>query len=354
MKIKLDDIAKQLNISVAAVSMAINGKKGVSDETRDQVIKVAKEMGYIFKESIKEEVSVEQEKKKFIKLLRLKKHGLVAADTDFFAAVIDGIEEECRRNGYQLLISNFQLNDSSMDILKSDLSEEVEGQVVFATELEEEDVLFLQECRSPFVILDSFFHNQDWNFVLMNNGNATYQAVSHLVKQGHKQIGYLKSSKSIYNFERRFGGYLEAMKVKSLVVRSEDTYELEPTLQGAQRDLENILELLETNDLSLKKSLKKTLPSAFVADNDIIALGAIHAFKKFGIDVPKDISIIGIDDMPFCEMSSPKLTTIKIFKREMGREAVRLLLDVIENKSPYTQKRELNTMLLERESVASK
>ncbi|MBN2221251.1 MAG: LacI family DNA-binding transcriptional regulator [Vallitaleaceae bacterium] len=346
MKIKLGDIAKQLNISVAAVSMAINGKKGVSDETRDQVIKLATELGYIFKEVPKEEVPEERENKKYIKLLRLRKHGLVATDTDFFAAVIDGIEEECRKNGYQLLISNFGLKDLTTEILEKEMSAEVEGQVIFATELEEEDVLFLEGCRSPFVILDSFFHHQDWNFVLMNNGNATYQAVRYLNTQGHQEIGYLKSSERIYNFERRFGGYLEAMDVNGLKVDPAHIVHLEPTLQGAQRDMEEIL-----SELSKKKSLAKALPSAFVADNDIIALGAINALKQYGLEVPKDVSVIGIDDMPFCEMTSPKLTTIKIFKREMGREAVRLLLDVMERKSPYTQKRELNTMLLERESV---
>lgn len=339
MKIKLDDLAKQLNISVAAVSMALNDKKGVSDETRERVIKVAKEMGYEIK--VTQKVEEEKESKKYIKLIRLKKHGLVAADTAFFAAVVEGIEEECKKNGYQMLVSNYKVEELTEAIIEEELSASVSGNIVFATELAQEDVMFLNNCKSPFVILDSFFIDQDWNTVLMNNFNATYQAVKHLLKNGHTQIGYLKSSKSIYNFDRRYSGYKDALNATGLILNEGYTMSLEPTLLGAESDM----------DLLLQGMSREQLPTAFVADNDIIALGGMNALKKHGYHVPADISIIGIDDMPFCEMVSPKLSTIKIFKREMGREAVRLLLSGVNKETPYTQKREINTMIIERESV---
>jgi LacI family transcriptional regulator len=93
------------------------------------------------------------------------------------------------------------------------------------------------------------------------------------------------------------------------------------------------------------------LPTAFFADNDIIAFGAINALKEKGISIPKDVSIIGFDDMPFCEITNPSLTTIKVFKQEMGGIAVKRLIEKINSNDSVTQKIEINTDLIIRNSV---
>ena len=93
MKVKLSDIANEMGISVAAVSMAINNKSGVSEETREDVMKTAERLGY----KIKKPQSVQQSTaKRFIKLLRIRKHGLVVMETAFFSALIEGIEMQCK------------------------------------------------------------------------------------------------------------------------------------------------------------------------------------------------------------------------------------------------------------------
>ena len=96
---------------------------------------------------------------------------------------------------------------------------------------------------------------------------------------------------------------------------------------------------------------KPKLPTAFAADNDIIALGAMKALKEHGFKIPRDISIIGFDDVPFCEISSPALTTIRVFKQEMGQMAVKQLLGKIKSESYIKTKIQICTEFVERKSV---
>ena len=93
------------------------------------------------------------------------------------------------------------------------------------------------------------------------------------------------------------------------------------------------------------------LPTAYFADNDIIAIGALKALQEAGIRVPEDVSLIGFDDMPFCEMSSPKLTTIRVFKQEMGMIAVKRLLEHLAEAKVINTKIQVCTQFIERESV---
>jgi len=337
MKVKLSDIALEMGISVAAVSMAINNKQGVSDETREQVIQVAERLGYKIKPvKVQEEVF----EKKFIKLLRIKKHGLVVMETAFFTAVIEGIESQCKKMGFEFLISNLTLNKEEQDQIVNEYHEHVEGMIVLCTELDEADVVDLEKIPCPVVILDRKFEcNVDT--ILMNNEKACKQAVLYLVNKGHVDIGYLKSSRSIYNFESRFKSFREAIAMHQLPLKSNHIFELLPTMEGAYEDM---LRLLEKQD-------KKDLPTAFIADNDIIALGAMNAMKQVGIKIPEEVSLIGIDDMPFCTIMSPQLTTVKVYKKEIGRQAVKMVVEKIKKESEFSRTVLVDTILIERESV---
>jgi DNA-binding LacI/PurR family transcriptional regulator len=93
------------------------------------------------------------------------------------------------------------------------------------------------------------------------------------------------------------------------------------------------------------------LPTAYFAFNDIIALGAIKAMKEYGIAIPEQISIVGFDDMPFCEISSPRLTTLKVHKQYIGKTAIRRLIQKISQNDVLKMKIEVANELVERESI---
>jgi LacI family transcriptional regulator len=338
MKVKLSDIAEEMGVSIAAVSMALNNKGGIGEDTREEILKTAERMGYKARKASKP--LSEAKEPRFIKLLRIKKHGMVVMETEFFAAVIQGIETQCRKMGYQLLIANITLNDEETHQITNEYHDDIDGMISLCTELEEEDIDQLKRMPCPQVVIDRKFL---WNVntVLMNNQKGTRQAVEHLFEKGHRKIGYLKSNTEIYNFKSRFKSYLESIERLGLECQEKYIIPLEPTIEGAYQNMKNFLSTIELDKL----------PTAFVADNDNIALGAMNAFKEYGINIPEQVSLIGIDDMPFCKIVDPPLTTVKVFKEEIGRQAVKLLVEEVLGDTECSKKMEVDTVLVERSSV---
>lgn len=122
-------------------------------------------------------------------------------------------------------------------------------------------------------------------------------------------------------------------------MRPEHTFLLTPSMEGACADMEALLQR------------EPDLPTAFFADNDMIALGAIRALKQNGYNVPGDVSVVGFDDLPFCAISSPPLTTIKVYNREMGSAAVRRLMELVKYGDSICTKVQVRSSFVERDSV---
>lgn len=202
-----------------------------------------------------------------------------------------------------------------------------------------EDLNLFNKFKIPIVVLDSFFRGVKYDTVAINNYQGSYEGTKYLIDCGHTKIGYLCSSIWINNFEERKEGYLKALRDHGIEVNERFIFSLEPTLDGAYNDM---LKLLDT---------KPELPTAFFSDNDIIAFGAMKAIKERNIKIPEDISIVGFDDMPFCEMIEPALTTVKVYKQSMGRLAVKRLIERIDGDCEAFIKIEVNTELVERMSV---
>jgi len=134
-------------------------------------------------------------------------------------------------------------------------------------------------------------------------------------------------------------GFKKAINNKRLKLNENFIFYLESTIDGSYK---NMLEILEK---------KPKLPTALFADNDIIASGAIKAMKEFGIKIPQDVSVIGFDDMPFCEMIDPPLTTVMVYKQRMGMIALKRLVERINEAPAETVRIEVNTTIVERKSV---
>ena len=329
MKISIKQLSEMSGFSPATVSNVLNGKKGVNKDTAELIMKLARESGYL-----------SENRMTSIKLVVYKKHGWVLSDTPFFSSLTEGVNEECRASGYDTVICN--LNEHSEDFeshLEQILSDPNSGILLLATEMGEEDVKVFHRAVAPLVVLDASFEQMDFDTVLINNTDSVSNAVGHLIKMGHREIGYLKSSMRIQNFRYREAGYRRAHEEAEIAVNPAFTVELTPTMEDAYKDMARFLER------------NPQLPTAYFADNDIIALGAMKALKEAGCRIPEDISIIGFDDLPFCEISSPPLSTIRVFKQEMGQMAVKRLLDKIKSQSKIVSKIQIGTEYIERESV---
>ncbi|MFW6268884.1 MAG: LacI family DNA-binding transcriptional regulator, partial [Bacillota bacterium] len=338
---KLKDIAEEAGVSIATVSFALNDKKGVSPQKRKRIIEIARNMGYPLDESKKGDKTKESEDKA-VRFIIYKRHGSVVSDTPFFANLIEGIQKECKKDGFELLISHINKHEENyLELIKEINQGSCSGIILLATEMLEEDLKLFNDIEKPVVILDSYFQHQEYDFVLINNREGSYRGTICLVENGHKNIGYLHSSVYINNFYYRKQGFLKALEEKDINFNPKNEFKLEPTLEGSYNDMKEIL----------SHKNKTRLPSAFFADNDIIAFGAIKALKEKGFKIPEDISIVGFDDMPYCKISNPEMSTIRVYKNQLGTLAVKRLMEKIRENKEIRLKIELGTELIHRDSV---
>lgn len=332
MSISAKEIANKLNISAATVSMVLNNKPGISDKTKNKVMEAAKIFGYDF--SKKQELATG-----VIHFVIYKKHGNVVSETPFFSKVTEGIDSMCRENGYQLQISYFHETRNTNDQLKVIVESGCLGIILLGTEMTSKDFIPFSELSIPLIVLDSYFEEIDCDSVLINNIQGAYIATKYLIERGHKKIGYLRSNNIIVNFEERADGYFKALRNADIPTNHPYTFSLTPTLEGAYRDFK---EYLVANP---------ELPTAFFADNDIIAAASIRALKEHGLKIPENISIVGFDDTPVCEVLDPPLTTMYVPKHTLGALAVERLISIMNNSSGDKIKIEIATKLIERSSV---
>ena len=329
MKINIKKISEQTGFSPATVSNALNRKRGVNKDTSAKIFQAARELGYINDSNIQK-----------IKLVMYKYNGLITDDTPFFPLMFDGFENECRTSGYEMAMCYLDRRaedyEEQVRWLLNDTSSAV---VLLGTEMQEEDITAFKGAKCPFLTLDYWSSDMVFNGVLINNSDSARLAVEYLINKGHKEIGYLRGSFRIKAFRSRAIGYKLTMNAHELPVPGKYTVTLATTMEGAYRDMAKYLQA------------KPELPTAFFSDNDMIALGAMKALQEFGYRIPEDISIIGFDDLPFCEIVTPRLTSLRVPKQEMGKIAVRRMIEIIKGDNAARTKVQVCTDFVERDSV---
>lgn len=334
MKIRAKDIAAKLGVSPATVSNALNGREGVSEELRGRIVKAAQEMGY-------DQGKAAVEKKSFVRLLIMKTAGNIIMDTQFFSEMLESIQAECHKAGLELVMNHIYVSESILweSQVAEFFTEKCAGIIVLATELDS-SLLGRISCSSPLVALDNLCRNVPVHAVVMNNSQAGYVATRELYANGHRHIGFLASKYVFSNAVLRQVGYETALK-EILPEATPDIWPVELSIEGAYRDMKHLL------------TSGRRLPTAFFACNDEAAVGAVRALQEYGLRVPEDISIIGVDDTNICLACNPQLTTVHVFRKQMGRCAVRQLLASAECEPGCYLKTEISVQLVHRGSVAS-
>ena len=334
------EIAKQLGISPTALSLIINHKPGVSEATRSSVIQRLKEMGC--EHLIKKAPAVQADNLAFI---IYKRHGEILDYHPFFLLLMENIETHARKYGYNTLLYTIDKRRPVEPQIHRLEEMDCQGAILFATEMYEDDMRLFGNFHIPLVVLDNDFPYLTCNSVAINNQMGTYQAVCHLVDKGITRIGYLKSKRRIASFDERQNGYEAALRLFSLKLAPEHIIELHYSEEGSYRDMCSYL------------ADKPSLPEAFVCDDDTIAAGAIHAITEYGYQVPEDLSIIGFNDRPSCEVTNPPLTSVNVSKHFFAVEAVNELMRLIKKQEdtmsevPRSRKIRIGTKLIERSSV---
>jgi LacI family transcriptional regulator len=334
---RIRHIADLANVSPATVSLALNNKPGVSPVTRERILSIAETL-----KSSNGAQSFNQLIKGSVRFLKIVKHShIVNRDHDvFIAAYIEGMDKEARKHGYNLEITHITFDQIGEFVSHLNCSSS-KGLIVLGTELNAPDILGFESVNVPIVVIDTTFDFIKLDFVDMNNTEALFQIVRYFIENNHRDLGLIWGEEvEARNFELRRLAFEQALKYFGLPFNPRNVITVDSTFNEAYQGIQQYL----------KKGQK--LPTAIVSANDLIASACLKAFKEAGIRVPEDVSIIGFDNLPVCEMLDPPLTTMKVSNLQIGETAMELLIGRINHRfAAPTLKISVGGQLVVRKSV---
>ena len=329
----LQEIAKECGVSVTTVSLVLNDKKGVGEETRSQITQLLMENGYQIKKKPDKAVPI-------IFMLKFKKYPYTIYDRSIFVdTTTDLLESELRKRGYQLALASFEPNemDNIAQMLKNSSPS---GIIMGGTHCEPADLDWVETLGIPFIILDNECRNRVINAISIDNEQIASAAVEHLYQLGHRKIGYLATSLPSNNVNGRKQGFLSSMRELLVPVHPEWEFLLEPSLPNSYESMKKIL------------AGKPSLPTAFVANNDVLALGTMRALQEAGYRIPHDISVISLGNSAYDVISIPRLTTVDMEEHDFVLWMIRVLIDSIKGKNYFPCKIKIPGTVIERGSTA--
>ena len=331
MKVSIRDLAAACNLSVSAVSKALNNYPDISSETRALVMKTAQELGYFPNASART-----------LKTNRSENLGVVYNVTSlsgmthpFFSSLLESFRTEAEKYGYDLTFINRNIY-SGMTFLEHCRYRNVDGVIVVCEDFESKEVLDLLSSDIPAVSID--FSCPGASSVLSENENGMYTLTKHALSLGHKKIAYLHGEASIVH-SLRFKGYLKALSEAGVEAKSE--YIIPSAYDDPEKAAESFLKVMALEDR----------PTCILMSDDTAAITAIQRAKDMNLSVPGDISIGGYDGVRVNLMFSPILTTIKQDTVTIGKTAAQELIRLIENPNSQTKEISVPTILIKGESI---
>lgn len=335
-KAKISDIAKQSGVSMSTVSLVLNNRPGVSQETRSRVLDVAKEFEYPIKVAV---ASGEYNHLTTIGMVVKTDLDILPQANPFYSKVILGIEDVCRRNGINLLFATLPVDENNHPVEVPQLlyNDTIDGLLMVGTFVDETITSISGKRRCPIILVDGYSNTESYDMVVSDNFRAAYQAVDYLIQKGHRHIGLLGSDKNCYpSLRERRNGYLRALKENEIT----DVYISNFNIIKSKGYQETICLLKEHPQIT-----------ALFCINDDVGSAAIKAAQIQGRRIPEDLSIIGYDDTYIATNTHPALTTMHVDTLAMGRAAVHLLSLRLENPESARMTLTIHPTLVERDSV---
>jgi DNA-binding LacI/PurR family transcriptional regulator len=308
----LRDIAERAEVSVSTVSRVLNDQPGIGAQTRARVLTVAQELQFVPNAAAKS--------------LATKRTGNIgfvtykwSVSSRFAAASLDamGINEEAEHLGYHVLstlVNQEKMNGSQQ--LSMVRENRVDGLVIAGPAIAPSFILEYYNRGIPLVLLDNDLRGVDIDCVLHENELSTYRLTRHLTEEhDHQRIVFLSGPKEWLSSRERANGYSRAMTESSLepnIITMPSTT-VETGMEAMEKALANGVEL-----------------TAVVAVNDAVAIGAMRTCKANGISIPENVAVVGFDNIGWAVLHDPPLTTSHSYGEEMGRQAARRLIELIE------------------------
>lgn len=333
----LKDIALKAKVSRMTVSRVFSDKNNVSKETRDKIEKIASKMGYHPNLVAR---SLSSSRSMTIGIIMPKTKN-VFLDV-YITQILSGISDVTQDLNYRIMFFPVDYNRDKKNLYVSiSRSNLVDGIILLKTRKDDKGIEELAKTKFPFILVNHKNNSDKINYVDSCNIKGAKLAVEHLYKLGHKKIAFVTGEMHETNAIDRFNGFKKAMRDFGLQFRKE---------------------WIITGDFSKEKAYEacgklfgsSTLPTAIFCSDDYMAIGVMNRTGELGLSVPKDISVIGFDDIELSSYIKPALTTIRQPIYEIGKKAAELLLDLIEGRKKTPIHELLNVELIIRESTSIK
>lgn len=324
----LKEIAILSGVSIKTVSRVVNDEKHVKKETKERVSKLLKK--YNYQPNIPARSLV---------LKRTDTLGLIVPNLEnpFYSRLSRGVIQTAEKNNYSVIVCeskfDIKVGEKYLGML---IERGVDGLLIATLDLNDVLVDRLNETRKPFVIMTCRLEMQGINYVIADDYKAGIRVTEYLVNLGHKNIVFLKGP-DVYSSSERFIAYKDVMKERNLEIKD---YFITENVLDYKSAYEVVLKLLKDH-----KDL-----TAIIGNNDYVATGAIKAIKELGLKIPKDISIVGYDDIEIAELLYPPLTTVHYPKFKCGVVATERLIEILNKNSTRSKKIVLKTYFVERSS----
>jgi len=333
------DVARLAGVSTATVSYVVNNlpnsRVPISDDTRQRVLDAVAELGYV---------------------PDARAQSLASGDTNTIGLIIpdirnphfwehaEGVEQEARASGYQLLLSSIALNSKYADKIFKDLSRRrIDGLILMGSFIDQSKeakriLAGLRKRRLPVVEISDHTVDYDVDSVMSDYRAATKEVMSYLLSLQHRRIGIIYGVSSPVLAEDRLLPYQESLQAGGLSVDPELIARCGPTIEDGYQAALQLLKLPER-------------PTALIAINDLLAIGAHRAAADIGLQIPTNLSLVGFDGIHISDYLVPRLTTVTKDAIGVGREAVKQLLARINNPDLLRQQVSIPPHLFIREST---
>jgi LacI family transcriptional regulator len=326
------EIAKRAKVSTATVSRTINRHPSVQPQLAKRVLKVVEELGYFPSTQARALVSG-----------RSRIFGLIVSEitNPFFPEIVHVFEETALNHNYEVLLSSTVHDTERMKIaVRRMLEHRVEGVAIMTFGMEESLLDDLKLKEVPLVFVDVGPQRPHVSNIRIDYLLGIRQAVQHLAALRHERIGFITGPLTLRSAVVRRDAFLQSMKEIGMKADPELLVEGNHTLEGGARAFEEMLAL-------------RSRPTAVICSNDMTAMGVMRKSYAEGIVIPRDLSVIGFDNIRFTQYTLPPLTTIEMSQTELARVAFRALLEDVQRKTPNPKGTEyiLKTSLVLREST---
>lgn len=328
--VSIKDVARAARVSHPTVSRALRHSSLVKPDTAERIRSIARRMGYRPSAVARSLVT-----------RRTKTIGVVVTTIadPFISEVVSGIEEVANENGYSVVLANSNADpEREVQVAHSFHERRVDGILVTASRVGARYLPLLSEMKVPVVLINSHHPAEFVYSVRIDNVTASRAATAHLIELGHKRIAYIGDRFGFQSDTERFSGYREALERADLPFLPQLVVHGDGKAEGGLHAIATLMAMPDP-------------PTAVFCYNDMCAIGALSGIRQRGLRVPNDISIVGFDDLLIASYTHPPLTTVHQPKQQMGRAAMRILLELFSNAQSITNIK-MQGELIVRESTA--